>query len=245
MNLISSLKFNIDKIREIDNEEDAYTFFCKLRWPDGVTCSSCGKKDKIRPSSIYKQSFYCSNCVTNFSPKTRTILHQKQISYLKLFKFIVYSYFDRCKIKIVAQKLNKDYASLLHYHRLLGPYFGYVNCSVLQKNKIKEEKEFRQKEYKKKYELIQLTKDMTYIAKYSSQVEAAKAIGLTRQAVSLVVSTGTRTAGGYRWMYSIDYVEYLRLLKDRKIRSIHDFYYFKRNGEIKKWQQKKNIISIT
>ena len=76
-----------DAIRMFDTEEKAQDWFESQRWPDGITCPSCGgskivrrkaRKNNMPPlfCATYKKGVKCG---TSFSVKTGTIMHKSPL----------------------------------------------------------------------------------------------------------------------------------------------------------------------
>ena len=67
------------------DEETAENWFIERRWKDGVTCPECGGVDRIhdKMTSRGKRNFYCGDCRTQFSTKTRTVMECSNIPYRK------------------------------------------------------------------------------------------------------------------------------------------------------------------
>lgn len=73
------------------SDEEIFTFFCQLRWPEerGVpTCPKCGSQALYNIPS--RKQWRCKNCDKTFSLTSGTWLHSIKLPLRKIFKAIIY-----------------------------------------------------------------------------------------------------------------------------------------------------------
>ena len=90
------------------NEDNAFAFMVRLRWPDGVSCPRCGSGEVRRIST--RKVWECKNCVSlkQFSVKVGTIFEDSPISLGKWW----------CAIWLISNAKNG--ISSCELHRTLG-----------------------------------------------------------------------------------------------------------------------------
>ena len=64
------------------NEETAVEFYESARWPDGVRCPYCDKKETVQKMSK-PQPYHCKACRKYFSVRVGTVMQSSHISLLK------------------------------------------------------------------------------------------------------------------------------------------------------------------
>ncbi|MCP4336555.1 MAG: hypothetical protein GY679_01755 [Mycoplasma sp.] len=184
MNLIDSFKLNIDKIRALENEEQAYSLFLSLRWPDGVICPCCGGKEN---NPIKGKKFYCRTCKKLYSLKTTTIFHACRLSCLKIFKFIQYIYFENIEVQIASGMLNIERVTSRKWRKRLNYFFGITGNATDKRRKSNP--------------IVQLTLEGEFIAVYSTQKEAAIALKGYSSHINRALKNPNVHAYGYLWRY--------------------------------------------
>jgi transposase-like protein len=90
------------------NEDNAFAFMVKLRWPNGAQCPRCGSSEVRRIST--RKIWECKNCVSlkQFSVKVGTIFEDSPISLGKWW----------CAIWLISN--SKNGVSSCELHRTLG-----------------------------------------------------------------------------------------------------------------------------
>lgn len=78
---------------------------------------------------------------------------------------------------------------------------------------IKEEKDLSRPQKRRKA-VICLDKEMNYVKEYNSITEGSIDVGVQPTHISICCRNLTKSAGGFRWMYKDDYIEYLKKCKD-------------------------------
>jgi len=98
-------------IKNLIDEVQCYQTVRELRWPDGITCSSCQSKQVIKrgfdDTTPARQRYECTDCHTRFDDLTDTIFaghHQP----LKVWGLCLYFMGLNLSNEQIAQELDVD-----------------------------------------------------------------------------------------------------------------------------------------
>ena len=73
----------IDFMKMFPDDETAYEWFVKTRWPDGIECPRCHSHNVADKTTHETMPFRCRDCRRFFSVKTGTVMQASNIGYQK------------------------------------------------------------------------------------------------------------------------------------------------------------------
>ena len=89
-----------------DDTERAINVFKCIRWPYGVCCPRCNKKDIYKKGKQNKkQRYQCKSCKTNFNDFTGTPFHNLEIPMEKIF-YILFNAYKHQTMKDISEELG-------------------------------------------------------------------------------------------------------------------------------------------
>ena len=97
----------IEAVQKFGDEQKAHAWFVARRWPDGVQCPHC-ESFAITPRKSRRSTpqYHCNSCTTNFTVKTRTVMHDSK---LPLSKWAIAFYLFATNLKgVSSMKLYRD-----------------------------------------------------------------------------------------------------------------------------------------
>ena len=91
----------------------------------------------------------------------------------------------------------------------INEFKGMIEEEIAKKLEAIKEEEVKTRESKREKPVIQLDKQMNFIAEYPSSTMASQKVNIPSSNIIRCCKVGTHTsAAGYRWMYKDDYNKY-------------------------------------